>query len=70
LEWANIAKPFTWFILGLIAAVMLLPFAFNPMTKEMMDWAKTILPPAIGFGGAIIGYYFGTSASGGSSGSG
>jgi hypothetical protein len=27
--------------------------------KEMLDWAKTVLPPLIGFGSAIIAYYFG-----------
>ncbi len=65
-EWAGIAKPFTYFILILIAAVMLLPFAWFAWDKtstNMLDWAKTVLPPAIGFGGAVVGYYFGTSGS-------
>lgn len=28
-------------------------------SKVALDWAKTILPSAVGFGSAIIGYYFG-----------
>jgi len=47
----------------LIALVMLLPFIFKTDVDAMFDWAKTILPPAIGFGGAVVGYYFGTSGS-------
>jgi|GEM_PF-2696561 len=69
-EWAKIARPFTFFILWLITAVMLLPFLwffFQHDDSDMLDWAKTILAPVIGFGGAVVGYYFGTSgASGGS----
>jgi len=66
-RWAGIVKPFTWFVLGLIAVVMLLPFWMLWLLAEeskrltpMLDWAKTILPSVTGFGGAIIGYYFGT----------
>jgi hypothetical protein len=69
-EWATIARPFTFFILWLIAAVMLLPFLWFFVQKtddDMLDWAKTILAPAIGFGGAVVGYYFGTSGSSGGS---
>lgn len=29
-------------------------------TRAALDWAKTILPSAVGFGSAIVGYYFGT----------
>lgn len=71
--WADIAKPFTWFLLSLIAAVMLLPFAFafraDVKAGDLLDWAKTILPPVTGFGGAVVGYYFGTrgTTGGGSS---
>lgn len=69
-EWATIAKPFTYFLLCLIAAVMLLPFAwflFQHDDTDMLDWAKTILAPVIGFGGAVVGYYFGTGGSSGGS---
>jgi hypothetical protein len=69
-EWAKIARPFTFFILWLIAAVMLLPFLWFLVPRDntdMLDWAKTILAPVIGFGGAVVGYYFGTSGSSGGS---
>lgn len=32
-------------------------------TKEMLDWAKTVLPSVVGFASAMVGYYFGTRAS-------
>jgi hypothetical protein len=67
IDWANIANPFAWFILGLIAAVMLVPFIFfvlpyprGTYMTQALDWAKTVLAPVVGFGGAVIGYYFGT----------
>ena len=68
-EWARIVGPFTWFVLSLIALVMLLPFSMLWLISWrrvplMLDWAKTILPSATGFGGAIIGYYFGTRGDG------
>ncbi len=28
--------------------------------EKIIDWAKTVLPPVVGFGGALVGYYFGT----------
>ncbi len=31
--------------------------------RAALDWAKTILPSAVGFGSAIVGYYFGTRSS-------
>src|SRR5437763_1886956 len=60
-QWARIVGPFTWFVLSLIALVMLLPFSMLWLISFkrvplMLDWAKTILPSATGFGGAIIGY--------------
>ncbi len=30
--------------------------------EMVLDWAKTILPSAVGFGSAMVGYYFGTRA--------
>ena len=69
-DWAKIAWPVTRAFLALIAAVMLVPFIFvgffqgdKGKLETVMDWAKTILPPVTGFGGAVIGYYFGTSRS-------
>lgn len=65
-EWAKIILPIAMILLGLIATVMLLPFLIIVMVeKELqvdrtLDWAKTVLPPVVGFGGALIGYYFGT----------
>lgn len=65
-EWAKIVKPVTVSLLSLIAAVMLLPFVLvvyvgNGQTgDQIVDWAKTVLPPVVGFGGALVGYYFGT----------
>jgi hypothetical protein len=32
--------------------------------KDMLDWAKTILPSIVGFGTAIIAYYFGIRSAG------
>lgn len=64
-EWAKIIWPITRILLSLIAVVMLLPF-FVVMFAEKdkadiaLDWAKTVLPPVVGFGGAVVGYYFGT----------
>jgi hypothetical protein len=74
-EWAKIATPFTWFVFSLIAAVMLVPFLLlifvwwrvkilsatdSTLLTTTFDWAKTILAPVVGFGGSVIGYYFGT----------
>ena len=52
-------------MLALIAAVMLLPFLIIVLAEKekagnAIDWAKTVLPPVVGFGGALVGYYFGT----------
>ena len=67
-EWAKIVKPVALSLLGLIAAVMLLPFLIVVYVPEktgvhVLDWAKTVLPPVVGFGGALVGYYFGTRGS-------
>lgn len=64
-EWARIIWPITRILLSLIAVVMLLPFfvvmfAENDKAEIALDWAKTVLPPVVGFGGALVGYYFGT----------
>jgi len=69
-QWAKIVRPIARGLLTLLAAVMLLPFLMIALfggtgvedepVKQALDWAKTILPPLIGFGGAIVGYYFGT----------
>ena len=64
-EWAEVVQPVALSLLGLIATVMLLPFLIVVCVEEktgrqVLDWAKTVLPPVVGFGGALIGYYFGT----------
>jgi len=68
--WAGISKPFAWFVFSLIALVIILPFliiaadiyAVKTDRLEMtMRWATTVLAPVIGFGSAVVGYYFGTS---------
>jgi ABC-type glycerol-3-phosphate transport system permease component len=71
--WAGIARPFAYFILFLVAAVISVPFlalfvqalrsqqdaARETINGQIVDWAKTVLAPVIGFGSAVIGYYFG-----------
>ena len=64
-QWAKIILPIASTLLALIASVMLLPFLIiATVDKETaalaIDWAKTVLPPVVGFGGALVGYYFGT----------
>ncbi len=67
--WAGITRPFAWVVFSLIAIVIIFPFIFvcfhcNGDCKELwdrlFDWAKTVLAPVVGFGSAVIGYYFGT----------
>ncbi len=70
IEWAKIVKPITAALLLLLALVMLLPFwllaSLSPPNDERMknvlDWAKTVLPSVVGFASAMVGYYFGTRA--------
>ena len=67
-EWAKIIWPIAKILLLLIAAVMLLPFLIIVTVEKekvgsALDWAKTVLPPVVGFGGALVGYYFGTRGS-------
>ncbi len=76
--WAEIVRPITNHLLTLLSAIMLIPFVVIALLAgvgrltdpidPMLDWAKTILPPLVGFGGAIVGYYFGTRGSGKSNG--
>lgn len=68
--WAEIVKPVTRGLLVLLTTVMLVPFlliaVFGGLGKvedpiaHVLDWGKTILPPLVGFGGALVGYYYGT----------
>jgi hypothetical protein len=70
--WAGIAKPFAWFVFMLIAVVVVLPFGIvfvdgfrcgdrsSDLVERLLDWAKTVLAPIVGFGSAVVGYYFGT----------
>ena len=71
--WATVARPFAYFVLLLVAAVISMPFialfvhslrtqqdaARDAVNAQIVDWAKTVLAPVIGFGSAVIGYYFG-----------
>ena len=41
--------------------------ALAQRSKDLLDWAKTILPSVVGFGSAMIGYYFGTRSTEGGS---
>jgi hypothetical protein len=70
-KWAAIVRPVTCIFFVLLGLAILIPFVFiwyfegNKERLELvMDWAKTILPPLTGFGGAVIGYYFGIRAVG------
>ena len=49
----------------MIGLVILLPFLIvftcdQEKARNVLDWSKTVLPPVVGFGGALVGYYFGT----------
>lgn len=66
--WAAIARPFAWFVFGLVGVIVVLPFivvllrsptSIDPLDK-VLDWGKTVLAPIVGFGSAVVGYYFGT----------
>lgn len=70
--WANIAKPFAWFIFALVSIVIIVPFVIitinSIVTKTdhvdmVMQWSTTVLAPIVGFGSAVVGYYFGASGS-------
>jgi hypothetical protein len=61
--WAAIAGPFAYIIFGIITLVLVLPFfrfLRQGNEKDLLDWSKTILAPVIGFGSAVVGYFFGT----------
>jgi hypothetical protein len=74
--WAKLVSPFAWMVFTLIALVVVVPFVlltrwldmtnvaeWKVRSDAMLDWAKTVLPPVIGFGSAVIGYFFGTRSS-------
>lgn len=74
--WAKIARPFAWAVFALNALVIFIPFLllgrwlsmtnvteWTARSTAMLDWAKTVLPPVVGFGSAVVGYFFGTRAS-------
>ena len=67
-EWLRAIQPFGWYICLLTFSVIMLPFFLVMLVhsgdpaaklKDMMDWAKTVLPPVIGFASALVGYLFG-----------
>ena len=67
--WAEVVKPFTFFIFALLAAVILLPFLLvfvedASARDTAYDWSKTILAPVVGFASAAVGYYYGTRQAG------
>jgi len=71
--WAKVARPFAYFVMVLVAAVVVMPFIAlfvhavrtqqdsvrDVVNGQIIDWAKTVLAPVVGFGSAVIGYYFG-----------
>jgi len=68
--WANITKPFAWFVFTLISLVIMTPFIVIIITsivsktdhmETLMRWSTTVLAPIVGFGSAVIGYYFGAN---------
>jgi|SRR6185436_3131508 len=68
--WANIANPFAWFVFSLISMVIVMPFIIIMVSSivnktdhmdALMRWSTTVLAPIVGFGSAVIGYYFGAS---------
>lgn len=64
-QWAKTVKPIAQVFLAIIAAVILLPFFIiscgdTCRADDVLDWAKSVLPPVVGFGGALVGYYFGS----------
>ncbi|SRR6266705_5193593 len=69
--WAKIVRPFAFTIFGIIACVIIIPFIVIWRTddptcekiKDILDWGKTVLSPVVGFGAAVVGYYFGTRGS-------
>lgn len=67
--WAKVAKPFAQFVFLLVGLVIVVPFVLLCVTRvdreALLDWAKTVLPPVVGFGSAVVGYYFGTRSSNG-----
>ena len=67
--WAEVVRPFTFFIFILLAAVILIPFLFVfvddvQARNTVYDWSKTILAPVVGFASAAVGYYYGTRQAG------
>ena len=68
----KIIRLFGVIIFTLVGLVILLPFAIvliqvwhcdgscGDKTDKILDWAKTVLAPVVGFGSAVVGYYFGT----------
>ena len=72
--WAEIIKPYTIFIFRIISGVIFIPLLLlgycairncgqPDAFKDMIDWAKTVLSPVIGFGASAVGFYFGTRSS-------
>ncbi len=65
LEWAGTVQPYSWFLLALYAALVLIPFALiglgltTSKSDLVFQWASVVFPPTVGFLGALIGYYYG-----------
>jgi hypothetical protein len=66
--WAGIARPFATTVFALVGLVIVFPFVLfsfmgigeSERAEAVLDWAKTVLPPVVGFASAVVGYYFGT----------
>lgn len=65
LTWAKVVKPFAFYIFSLVTLVIVAPFFFAAWTPQVdqgpiLEWAKVVFPPVVGFASAVVGYFFGT----------
>lgn len=64
--WLDFIRPFTSYIFILLTLVIMTPFFFaawgDPSFtgENILDWAKMVFPPVVGFTSAAVGYMFGT----------
>src|SRR5580658_8137421 len=72
-KWANLIKPIAYWIFGILTGVIFFPFLIfwlqiifscepekSDAYKNVLDWAKMVLSPVVGFCASAVGYYFGT----------
>jgi hypothetical protein len=66
-RWAEIIKIFAILVFVIAIGVIFSPFIILWCAadyKDVLDWAKIVLSPVVGFVASVIGYYFGTRNSG------